>query len=87
MMKLRSLPVAFPTSWSFPIRWEIHCLAPAKSVLTLMSPSFPRRLISWSGLATSFCQVKRKPNFNQEAQKCTTYGKQTHNNFLVNLPT
>lgn len=48
------------TSCSFPIRCETHCWTPSMSVLTLISPSFPLLLISWSGLTTSFWKVLGK---------------------------
>ena len=43
---------------SVPSSWPIHCLTVGRSTPTLIRPSFPRRLISWSGFATSFCNTQ-----------------------------
>lgn len=48
------------TTWSLPIRSVIHDWAVLKSVLTLIRPSFPLLLMSWSGLATSFWKSSSK---------------------------
>lgn len=37
-----------------PARSRIHCLASSHVELSLRRPAFPRLLMSWSGLATSF---------------------------------
>ena len=38
-----------------PIFPAAHCFAPWRSTFTFIKPNFPRLLMSWSGLITSFC--------------------------------
>lgn len=46
IIKFFNFPEARPICWSFPKRSRIHCLAPEKSVFTLIKPNLPRRLIN-----------------------------------------
>lgn len=54
MMNRRSFPVALPITWSLPILSSTQAFTSGSSTLTLISPSLPRLLISWSGFTTSF---------------------------------
>ena len=42
------------TFWGFPARSAIHARASSHDLLSASRPAFPRRLMSWSGFATSF---------------------------------
>ena len=42
------------TFCGFPARAWIHSLASSQVLLSASSPALPRRLMSWSGFATSF---------------------------------
>ena len=48
-----SRPDTLSTFHSFSIFSRIHALHSAYDLFTSTSPAFPRRLMSWSGLATS----------------------------------
>lgn len=54
MMNVLSVPVVFSTWTGLPARAVIHSLTSSQPLLRQRRPAFPRRLISWSGLATSF---------------------------------
>jgi hypothetical protein len=53
IMNVLSLPWALPTNCSLFMRSAIHFWHWLRSALTFIRPSFPLRLISWSGLTTS----------------------------------
>lgn len=44
------------TSNSLPSLFFSHSLTPSRSTPAFIRPSFPRRLISWSGFTTNFCK-------------------------------
>lgn len=56
MMNVLSVPVVFSTWTGLPARAVIHSLTSSQPLLRQRRPAFPRRLISWSGLATSFSE-------------------------------
>lgn len=53
MIKDRNLPTALPIFWSLPMRALTHSLTSAKFLFTAINPSFPLRLINWSGFTTN----------------------------------
>ena len=83
MMNVRSFPVARPTWVSLLSLSRIHALAPAKSVFTLIKPSFPRLLINWSGLATNFWNFKKRSTTLQETFSKILLGEPNRKNDTI----
>ena len=60
------------TSNSLPSLFFSHSFTPSRSTPAFIKPSFPRRLISWSGFTTSFCKIKQAGNqLWLTGKKCT----------------
>lgn len=53
-MKVLRVPVVCSTCWGLPARCSIQGPVSSQPLLRQRRPAFPRRLMSWSGLPTSF---------------------------------